>query len=43
MITGSGIANAVQVNVTLWPAEAEVLVGLLMNLGDPKVTNVYIS
>lgn len=37
VIIGSGIANAVQVNVTLCPADAEILVGTLMNLGDPRI------
>ena len=37
VICGSGTANAVQVNVTLCPAEAEMLVGLLMNLGAPII------
>ena len=34
-MAGGGAANAEHVNVTLFPGEADVLVGTIVNLGEP--------
>jgi len=36
-MTGGGTAIAEHVNVILFPGEADVLVGLIENLGEPAV------